>query len=91
MLSLPFPLFLSPTWQSEDAVVFAMPDHPVWMCGAEVTDDGEYLLLYLSEGCQPANRVYYVRLDAVPRSEGGALDFKDLDFHKGEDEGLTPT
>lgn len=28
------------TPQSSDVVVFAMPDHPTWMTGAEVTDDG---------------------------------------------------
>lgn len=26
--------------QSKDAVVWACPDHPAWMLGAEVTDDG---------------------------------------------------
>lgn len=26
--------------QSRDAVVWACPDHPAWMLGAEVTDDG---------------------------------------------------
>ena len=27
--------------QSSDAVVLADPDHPLWMFGAEVTDDGQ--------------------------------------------------
>ena len=26
--------------QSEDPVIWAMPDHPTWMSGAGVTDDG---------------------------------------------------
>lgn len=26
--------------QSKDAVVWACPDHPAWMLGAEITDDG---------------------------------------------------
>lgn len=28
------------TPQAQDKFVFAMPDEPEWMCGAEVTDDG---------------------------------------------------
>jgi len=28
------------TPQDQDVLVYAMPDQPQWMCGAEVTDDG---------------------------------------------------
>ncbi|PNH11760.1 Prolyl endopeptidase [Tetrabaena socialis] len=28
------------TPQSSDPVIWAMPDHPTWMCGAGLTDDG---------------------------------------------------
>ena len=35
---------------------------PKWMSGVEVSDDGAYLLLRISEGCQPANRLFHCRL-----------------------------
>ena len=49
--------------QSKDSVVWACPDHPAWMLGAEVTDDGRYppyctLAAYCSPGqLQPPPRV----------------------------------
>lgn len=30
------------TPQSEDVVLFAMPDHPTWMTSSGVTDDGRW-------------------------------------------------
>lgn len=71
------------TKQSEDAVVYAMPEHPIRMCGASVTDDGRYLLLYVTEGCQPANRIFYVDLHLLERTPQGSLDFPAYDFNKG--------
>ena len=38
------------TPQASDAVVLRLPEHPTWMSGAEVTDDGRYLLVYVTEG-----------------------------------------
>ncbi|EGD73351.1 prolyl endopeptidase [Salpingoeca rosetta] len=46
------------TPQSEDVLCYETPDHPKWMIHASVTEDGKYFLLYISEGCKPANRVY---------------------------------
>ena len=35
-----------------------------------------YLLLSLSDGCEPANRLYYVDMSQLPRSsKSDALDF----------------
>lgn len=45
--------------QSSDVLCFETPDNPKWMTGAEVTDDGKYLILSVSEGCDPVNRLYY--------------------------------
>lgn len=28
------------TEQSADPVIYAIPGHPQWMCGASITDDG---------------------------------------------------
>ncbi|CAG9466649.1 unnamed protein product [Pedinophyceae sp. YPF-701] len=58
------------TPQDDDVVVWKDPEHPSWMCGAEVSDDGRYLLLSVSVGCQPMNRLWYADLAAVPRGAG---------------------
>ena len=50
---------------------------------AQVTDDGRWLVLYISEGCRPANRVYLADLQGLAKTEGGAPDFKAYDFSKG--------
>ncbi len=43
------------TPQADDPVVLAAPE-PTHMLGAQVTDDGRYLLLSVSAGCEPANK-----------------------------------
>eukprot|EP00043_Microstomoeca_roanoka_P007851 m.75900 g.75900 ORF g.75900 m.75900 type:complete len:702 (-) comp14003_c1_seq1:49-2154(-) len=62
------------TPQSEDVLVYERPDEPKWMIGASVTEDGKYFLIYLSEGCKPANRVYFT--EAVPLT--GLLELKKI-------------
>ena len=37
--------------QSKDAVVWACPDHPAWMLGAEITDDGRCCSSCTSVAC----------------------------------------
>uniref|UniRef100_A0A7R9W150 Prolyl endopeptidase n=1 Tax=Chlamydomonas euryale TaxID=1486919 RepID=A0A7R9W150_9CHLO len=69
--------------QSEDAVVYAMPDHPTRMCGASVTDDGRFMMMYVSEGCEPTNRIFYVDLEPLKKLPSGAVDFKHYDFNDG--------
>ena len=34
-----------------------------------------YLLVSISSGCEPTNRLYYVDLDALPRRDDGVIDF----------------
>ncbi|GFR49589.1 hypothetical protein Agub_g11655, partial [Astrephomene gubernaculifera] len=71
------------TPQSSDPVIWAMPDHPTWNSGAGVTEDGRYLLLYVTEGCQPANRLYVADMAALGRREDGGVDWGTYDFFKG--------
>lgn len=59
--------------QSEDAVVWAWPDHPQRMTGASVTDDGRYAIVTVSEGCEPKNMLYVLDLDKVYKRDDGAL------------------
>ena len=91
------------TPQDADKWVYAVPEHPEWFIGAEVTHDGRrallphllaffadpphplpedafqrtkgvcvgcrrYLLISLSAGCEPTNRLFWLDLEALPRS-----------------------
>ncbi|MEW5984505.1 MAG: prolyl oligopeptidase family serine peptidase [Acidobacteriota bacterium] len=46
------------TPQEEDVLVYERPDKPDWGFGAEVTDDGRYLLMYQTEGTDNRNRIF---------------------------------
>ena len=46
------------TPQSEDRTVYERPDHPKWGFGAEVTEDGRHLVVSISEGTDPRNRLH---------------------------------
>ena len=50
------------TDQSEDVLVFEMPENPTWLISGEVSDDGNTLIIYVSESCKNANRLFYARL-----------------------------
>ncbi|MBV7314547.1 prolyl oligopeptidase family protein [Shewanella sp. NIFS-20-20] len=51
------------TPQSQDRLVYERPDFKEWGFGANVSDDGEYLLLSISQGTDPRNRVFYQALN----------------------------
>jgi prolyl oligopeptidase len=46
------------TPQDKDALVYERPDKPDWGFGAEVTEDGRFLLVYQTEGTDNKNRVF---------------------------------
>ncbi|XP_020273260.1 prolyl endopeptidase-like isoform X2 [Asparagus officinalis] len=62
------------TDQSEDILCWEDPEHPKYTFGADVTDDGKYVLLYIAEGCDPVNKLYYVEL---PSHSLGLEDYKE--------------
>lgn len=47
------------TPQSEDVLVYERKDHPRWGFGGGVTEDGKYLVIHVSEGTEPKNRIFY--------------------------------
>ena len=47
------------TPQSEDVLVYHRPDQKDWGFGGAVTDDGRYLVIHVSQGTDPKNRVVY--------------------------------
>jgi prolyl oligopeptidase len=47
------------TKQSEDKLIYSRPDHPKWVFGAGVSDDGKYLVISARAGTDARNRVFY--------------------------------
>lgn len=68
------------TPQAQDITILAIPEQPDWMIGAEVTHDGRYLMLSITSGCEPANRVWILDLEAMPRGGEGVLDLSSFAY-----------
>jgi prolyl oligopeptidase len=47
------------TSQAEDVLVYERPDEKNWMFGGEVTEDGDYLIISVSQGTDPRNLVFW--------------------------------
>ncbi len=67
------------TPQSADRLVYARPDRPDWGFGGSVTEDGRYLIVYVSLGTDSRNRVYYADLGSArrPRIAGHVVPLLD--------------
>ncbi|MCH1918616.1 prolyl oligopeptidase family serine peptidase [Shewanella sp. A3A] len=50
------------TSQADDVLIFEQPQHPEWGFGIGVSDDGDYLLLSVSQGTDSRNRFFYKSL-----------------------------
>jgi len=60
------------TAQSADTLVYARKDLPTWFVSGAATEDGRYLLIWLSEGANNSNRLYYADLRDPQRPDVGA-------------------
>lgn len=77
--------------QSEDVLLWTWPEHPQRFTGAGVTDDGRYLVVTASEGCEPKNMLFLLDLEQIPRhADSGALDFSAYAFENGKKLPLVP-
>ncbi|MFP4120907.1 prolyl oligopeptidase family serine peptidase [Coleofasciculus sp.] len=47
------------TDQSDDLLIYHRPDQKEWMFNGSVTEDGHYLIIYVSQGTDPKNLVFY--------------------------------
>ncbi len=56
------------TPQSKDVRIYQRPDHGDWGFSGQVTDDGRYLVIHVSQGTETKNRVFYEDL-ADPKAE----------------------
>ena len=70
-------------------LVYRRPDHPEWGFGAEVTEDGQYLVITVWKGTDDKYRVFYKDLTASD-SEFVELitDFDNEYRFLGNDEGM---
>jgi prolyl oligopeptidase len=46
------------TSQGDDELVYERPDHKDWTIAPTVSDDGRWLIIYVTEGTEPRNRVF---------------------------------
>jgi len=50
------------TSQAQDKLIYERPDHPDWFVRGGVSEDGRYLLVSVSRGTEPQNRLYVAEL-----------------------------
>jgi len=53
------------TSQADDVLVYERPDHKNWNIAPVVSEDGRWLVIYVTEGTEPRNRVFVSDLDAA--------------------------
>lgn len=66
--------------QSEDRLVYELPEHPEWNIGGGVTDDGSYLIIYLLDGTSPKNRIHFIDLRKPEKPPVKLLDEGDATY-----------
>ena len=75
------------TAQSEDTLVYERPDQKEWLFGGNVTEDGRYLIITVSEGTDVKNRLYYKDLTTAGSQVVKLLDDFDAAYNfVGNDE-----
>jgi prolyl oligopeptidase len=51
--------------QEQDRLIYQRKDQPRWGIGGRVTEDGDYLIIHVSQGSDPKNRLFYQKLGAA--------------------------
>ncbi|MEO5589100.1 MAG: prolyl oligopeptidase family serine peptidase [Gemmatimonadaceae bacterium] len=49
--------------QSKDRIIYDRKDQPDWLFDTEVTEDGRFAIITVSQGTDPRTRLYYIFLD----------------------------
>src|SRR5262245_27742665 len=60
------------TPQSADPLIYERKDLPTWFVSGDTTEDGKYLLIFVSKGSDNNNRLYYADLGNPARPTIGA-------------------
>ncbi|CAG9533515.1 unnamed protein product [Cercopithifilaria johnstoni] len=66
------------TPQSDDVLVADFRSHPEYMCSGSVTEDGRYLIVDVSRGCDPYNMIYYYDIQEAQQKITGKVSLKPL-------------
>jgi prolyl oligopeptidase len=75
------------TPQSEDVLVYERKDHADWGFNGYVTEDGKYLIIHISQGTDPKNRIYYKDLADPAAKVVELLNDFDADYGFLDNEG----
>jgi prolyl oligopeptidase len=75
------------TPQSDDTLIYKRDDHKEWGFHGLVTDDGKYLIIHISEGTDPKNRLYYKDLTQPESPVVALLDEKDAVYQFIDNDG----
>jgi prolyl oligopeptidase len=67
--------------QEQDALVYERPDQKGWRFGAAVTEDGQYLLIYVRESTANRNRLFYKELNVPDAPVVEWQDKEDAAYH----------
>lgn len=77
------------TPQTDDGLVYERKDHKDWNFSAQVTEDGLLLVIDVSQGTDPKNRVFYRKLDEPDARVVELLNKQDAAYHFIGYEGTT--
>ena len=75
------------TEQAADTLIYERKDHADWGFGGHVTDDGNYLLIHVSQGTDPKNRVFYKDLTQSQSKVVELLTDYDADYGFADNDG----
>ncbi len=75
------------TDQSEDKLIYERPDNKEMGFGGDVTDDGHYLIITVSQGTEPKNRLYYKDLTQPGAPVVKLLDDFDAEYRFIDNDG----
>lgn len=77
------------TSQAEDILIYERPDQPDWGLYGQVSDDGNYLLINISQGTDQRNRVYVKNLTRANSQVTPLLDAFDASYSFIDNNGST--
>ncbi len=75
------------TPQSDDKLIYERPDNKELMFDGGVTDDGHYLVIHVSQGTSPKNRLYYKDLTQPDAPVVKLLDDFDAKYNLIDNDG----
>jgi len=75
--------------QSSDKLIYQRPDHPNWIFGATVSDDGRYLVIQIETGDAGKNLLFYQDLQAAGSKTVELINELKSQFHFLGNQGST--